>query len=204
MTNQRRRKFLKSSAGIVSGLTLSSCAPESRVAEVANEAAAVVDSATLEAVGKLVLPKTALGDNGVTRVVSEFKSWLEGFEPVAEQNHPYLWTDEILYGPPNPAPQWSSQLQGLDIEAQKRHGKPFRDLSAADQRYILGNQMPRDQKAELPYAGDAPHVAIGLLSYFYRTSEANDLAYGAAIEKQTCRGLETGPDEPGPLTATGD
>ena len=29
--------------------------------------------------------------------------------------------------------------------------------------------------------------------------EANDLGHGAAIEKQTCRGLDTGPDEPKPL-----
>lgn len=201
MTNQRRRRFLKSSAGIVSGLTLSHCAPESRVVDETVGTGLELD--TLEAVGRVVLPKSALGDEGVQRVVRGFVSWLEGFEPVAERNHPYLWTDEILYGPPDPGPQWASQLEALDLEAQKRRGTSFADLSDDDQRYVLGNQMPSDSKGELPYAGDAPHVAIGLLSYFYRTTEATDLAYGAAIEKQTCRGLDTGPDEPGPLTTTG-
>jgi len=200
MANAPRRRFLKSSAGLVSGLALSSCTPGERAAPAVGP---VLDRTTLDALAEVVLPKTALGESGVGRVVAGFVAWLDGFEPVAERNHPYLWTDDILYGPADPGPQWASQLSALELESDKRHGMRFPELSASERHSILSNQLPGNLESDLPYAGDAAHVAVGLLAYFYQTPEANDLAYGAAIEKQTCRGLDTGPDEPAPLESTG-
>jgi len=202
VSDERRRRFLKQSAALVSsmaglaGVAASSCAPSS---ESASDASSSLDGTTLEAVGRIVLPRKALGDDGVSSVVDDFGAWLSGFEAVAELDHPYLWTDEIAYGPPDPAPRWASQLEALDLEAKKRHGSRYVDLSDEEQRAILDRHLPKGLGPELPYAGEAPHVAIGILAYFYRTSKANDLGYGAGIEKQTCRGLDTGPDEPAPL-----
>lgn len=197
MTDSRRRRFLKSSAGLVSGLAMTRCAPERATPPLAT--AEGLDRSTLEAVARLVLPREALGDEGVSRVVEGFEAWLEGFEPVAEMNHPYLWTDEILYGPPDPGPSWRSQLEALELEAQKRHEARFESVSPEEQRAILDHQLPRGLDSDLPRTGEAPHVAVGLLAYFYNTSEASDLGYRAAIEKQTCRGLDSAPDEPAPL-----
>ena len=197
MSDKPRRRFLKQSAALVSGITAASCAPPSEAPAAGSPRE--LERTTLEAVGRIVLPKKALGDDGISAVLDDFAGWLSGFEPVAELDHPYLWTDEIAYGPPDPAPLWKSQLEALELEATKRHEMRYSELSVEAQRAILDRQMPRDVGAELPYAGAAPHVAIGVLAYFYRTSKANDLGYGAAIEKQTCRGLDSGPDEPAPL-----
>ena len=200
MSHEDRRLFLKKSATLVSGLAAASCAPPREAAPL--EASTSLDSlerTTLDALGRVVLPKEALGEQGVSRVLDDFVKWLDAFEPVAELDHHYLWNDEIAYGPPDPSPNWRSQLEALELEAQKRHGSSFSAVDVPLQEAILHRQLPREMPQNLPYAGDAPHVAIGLLAYFYRTSEANDLGYGAAIEKQTCRGLDTSPDEPKPL-----
>lgn len=197
MTNSRRRSFLKSSAGLVSGLAISGCRPESTATSEA--AAETLPRATLDALAEIVLPESALGADGVSRVVEGFGEWLAGFEPVAERNHAYLWTDEIHYGPPDPAPRFRAELEALELESTKRHETSFTDLTRGERRAILERQLPKDAPRDLPYAGDATHVALGLLAYFYQTSEANDLGHQAAIERQTCRGLDTAPDEPAAL-----
>ena len=194
MADNPRRQFLKASAGVVSGLALGSCADE-QGAEPA--AAGGLDRPALEALGRIVLPHKSLGDAGVTRAVDEFLTWLEGFEPVSERDHPYD-SAEILYGPPHPAPLWGAQLEALTIEATKRFAAPYTEIGEARQKEILERQLPDHLPEDMPYAGAATHVAVGLIAWFYATAEANDLALQAKIGRQTCRGLDSGPDKPEP------
>ena len=131
-SDKPRRRFLKQSAALVSsmaGMAASECAPSGEGCAPSGEAPPSVSSAssrelertTLEALGRIVLPKRALGDEGVSSVLDGFATWLSGFEAVAELDHPYLWTDEIAYGPPDPAPLWRSQLEALELEAALLH-----------------------------------------------------------------------------------
>lgn len=195
MADNPRRRFLKASAGAISGLAIVSCADEQAAKPGAADS---LDLPTLRALGYIVLPRAALGDTGVTRVVDEFLTWLDGFEPVAERNHGYDSVD-VRYGPPHPAPLWKAQLEALGIEASKRFAAPYAELSEARQREILEHQLPDHLPEDMPYAGAATHVAIGLMAWFYATGEANDLALQAKIGRQTCRGLASGPDKPEPL-----
>ena len=195
MGDHPRRRFLKASAGIVSGLALGSCADEQPAEPAAAEG---LDRAVLDALARIVLPRAALGDAGIARTVGEFLAWLEDFEPVAERDHPY-GDGEIRYGPPDPAPLWQSQLEALNLEAQKRFGTAYVDSGEARQREILEHQLPDHLPEDMPYAGAATHVAIGLLAWFYATPEANDLAHDAAIGRETCRGLASGSQKPAPL-----
>jgi hypothetical protein len=151
---------------------------------------------TLDALGSIVLPEKSLGSEGVKKVVAGFRKWLEGFEPVAELDHVYIATDEILYGPPDPQPAFRAQLEALDLESEKKHDASFHAIPREAQEAILRRQLPPKLDADLPEPARAPHVAIGLLAYFYQTSEANDLCYERAIEKTTCRGVESGAIEP--------
>lgn len=197
MADNPRRRFLKASTGILSGLAIGSCADEQAAAP-APAVTGRLDRPVLDVVARIVLPRTALGETGVARVTNEFLTWLDGFEPVAERDHPY-GSGEISYGPPDPAPLWQSQLQALSLEADKRYGASYADIDGARQREILERQLPDHLPDDMPYAGSATHVAIGLLAYFYATPEANDLAHDAKIGRETCRGIDSGADRPPPL-----
>jgi hypothetical protein len=180
MTDIPRRRFLKGSAGVVSGLAIGACAQD--VPPVAADAP-LVDRAVLDALARIVLPRTSLGDAGVLRVTDDF----------------LYYASDIRYGPPDPAPLWGAQLQALNLEAQQRHDTGFPQLAEDLQTAILDRQLPANIPQDLPFAGNATHVAIGLNAYFYATAEANDLALRAQIHRQSCRGLESGPNRPAPL-----
>lgn len=200
MTERPRRSFLKRSAALVSGLAIAECRAPAENGRSASAGSRALDRTVLEPLARLVLPRSSLAETGLKRVVDGFEKWLSELEPVAELDHAYIWTDEILYGPPDPAPLWVSQLEALELEAEKRHGASFTDLSPENQRRVLERQLPAEVPARLPEPARAPHVAIGLLAYFYDTAEANDLCYQATIEKLTCRGVESGTTEPEPAS----
>ncbi|HEY7818570.1 MAG TPA: gluconate 2-dehydrogenase subunit 3 family protein [Vicinamibacteria bacterium] len=193
MADNARRTFMKTGAALASALALPSCAPEAPK-EAQAEAAPKPD--TLAAVAGIVLPASSLGDEGVRRVVEGFQKWLAELEPVAELDHAYIFTDEILYGPPDPKPLFTAQLEALELEAEKRHEASFTAITREDQQTILRRQLPPNPGAALSDPARAPHVALGLLAYFYQSSEANDLCYERAIERTLCRGVESGAVEP--------
>jgi hypothetical protein len=57
-----------------------------------------------------------------------------------------------------------------------------------------------DAKIErLPARPDGGHVATDLMAFYFNSLEANDLAYGLAIGRDTCRGLEGSQNRPAPL-----
>jgi hypothetical protein len=193
MSEHARRTFLKTGAALASGLALPGCVPETSKE---TRAASAGGAETLQAVAGIVLPAASLGEEGVRRVVEGFRKWLDELEPVAELDHAYIFTDEILYGPPDPEPLWRAQLEALELEAEKRHEASFALIPREEQEAILKRQLPPNPAAGLSEPARAPHVALGLLAYFYQTSEANDLCYEKAIEKTTCRGVESGAVEP--------
>lgn len=160
--------------------------------------------ATLAAVARLALPSETLGEKALIDAIWRFSLWSDAFEPVAELDHAYLSTDELSYGPADPRPQWRAQLQALDLLAQKRHGRLFPELPAPEQRQLLESQLPSDLPTRLPHAGEAPHVAVAMMSWFYATTEANDLCHGAAIGRHTCRGLPSAVEEPESLAGVPD
>jgi hypothetical protein len=193
MSEHARRTFLKTGAALASGLALPGCVPETSKE---TRTASAGGAETLQAVAGIVLPAASLGEEGVRRVVEGFRKWLDELEPVAELDHAYIETDEILYGPPDPEPLWRAQLEALELEAVKRHEASFALIPREEQEAILKRQLPPNPAAGLSEPARAPHVALGLLAYFYQTSEANDLCYEKAIEKTTCRGIESGAVEP--------
>jgi hypothetical protein len=193
MKENPRRVFLKAGAALASAAALPSCAPG--VGKEGGPAPAE-RADTLAALASVALPSASLGEEGVRRVVEGFRKWLDELEPVAELDHVYIATDEVPYGPPDPGPMWRAQLEALDLEAEKRHESRFAALAREEQEEILKRQIPAGAGVGLPHPARAPHVALGLLAYFYQTSEANDLCYQRAIEKTTCRGIEAGAVEP--------
>jgi len=204
MTDTDRRDFLKKSAAAAAALGISGteAAATQATNQAANQATAP-PAETLRAIGAAVLPAGDLGPDGTERVVTDFEAWIEGFEPVAEMPHGYLnrGLANIRYGPPHPGPRWAAQVEALELEAGKRHSSAFAELSIDEQRALIQGQLGRDELGRLPSPGQARHVAVGLMAFFYAGSEATDLCYRASIGRFKCRGLGTLGREPRPLVA---
>ncbi len=225
---QSRRTFLRRAAGAVPGaavagsLGLGGCAPEGGVRERGGEVGGgsggvrrgadgadadgvrwdgALQEAPLRALAEVALPTDALGAEGAETAVAGFMAWVEGFEPAAELDHPYL-TGELRYGEPHPGPRWAAQLQAMELESRRRSGASLAERSEDERRAMVSDAIRVEGSASPP--GDparAGHVVVGLLAWFYGTSEANDLCYRARVGRHTCRGIASLPEEPAPLPA---
>jgi hypothetical protein len=193
-----RRRFLKQSVSAITAVGVPVVAERQ-----ARRARTPLSKDVLQAVAEVVLPAAELKTDGVARVVSDFQKWLDEFEPVAEQDHPYLTSSDIVYGPSDPRGRWQAQLEALDLEAQKELGKPFPGLPITERRRAIERAIRSERLDRLPTVAEASHVAIGLAAFFYATPEANDLCYEAAIGRARCRGLESGPQKPTVLSKRG-
>ena len=194
MSDTDRRDFIKKSAAAAAALGISGT-------EAAAGQANAPAAETLRAIGAAVLPVADLGPDGTDQVMADFETWIDGFEPVAEMPHGYLnrGLANIRYGPPHPGPRWAAQIEALELEADRRHRSTFAELSIEDRRSLIQGQLERDELGRLPSPGQARHVAVGLMAYFYSGSEATDLCYRASIGRFKCRGLATLGREPRPL-----
>ncbi len=154
--------------------------------------------ATLEALAEVVLPRAELGADGVAEAVSLFRRWCAGFEPGAELDHPYLWSDDLRYGPSDPRPRWTGQLEALESESVERYERSFHEVELVQRLELVTAQLPSDMPERVPPASEASHVATALASWFFSTPLANDLCYRAAIGRHSCRGLPGVEKEPAP------
>ncbi|NIP59308.1 MAG: gluconate 2-dehydrogenase subunit 3 family protein [Gemmatimonadetes bacterium] len=191
MTEPTRREFLTRSTLALSGVALSGCStPEWP------EESEGVEVDVLGAVAEAVLPRE-LGGEGIDAALNTFRGWLSEYEPVSELVHGY-GTSEVEYGPADPGPRWTAQLQALEIEAQKRHDRGFATLSLDERRKIL-RQRIRDEGDDgpgLPHPVKARHVSVALVAHWFATAAATDRAYGARIGRDTCRPLDRTPERP--------
>jgi hypothetical protein len=145
-----------------------------------------LDPGLLRAVGKVVLP-SVLGAAGVERTVAGFEHWIAGYREGAELLHDY-GSGEIRRTGPSPALRWANQLRDLDASARKQ-GKPFTALDPGRQEALIRSALAGSQPSGLPAIDRAPHVAVGLLAWFYGTPESVDLCYGVRIGRNGCRPL---------------
>jgi hypothetical protein len=197
MPNRSRRRFLAQTAALPAVAWIGG--EPGGAQAVATAPAFANHSAVLRALAQVVLPASELGERDLDRVLRRFARWVDGIEPVAELDHPYLSTDEIAYGPPDPRPAWRAQLDALELLARRRHGAGFASLGREEQERLLRDQLPRELPRSMPHPTAAPHVAIGLLAWFYASDEANDLCYRARIGRHQCRGLPSAVERPAPL-----
>ena len=202
--SQDRRTFLKRAAGavpaaaMVGSLGLEGC--DAAVGSGAEEGREL-DRDLIDALAQATLPTEALSAEGTRAATGQFLEWLDGFEAGAELDHPYL-NDRIRYGPPDPAPRWSRQLAELDQAAMRGRERSFAELSIEDRQELVADAIGEAGGLRSAPAR-AEHVALGLLAWFYASSQANDLCYGRQVLRQECRGIETLPLEPTPVEAEG-
>jgi len=203
--SQDRREFLKRSAAAVSAAAVGVGAGARRLpAGEPRRDGRALPGDVLRGVAGVVLPPE-LGSDGIERVARGFEEWVAGYTPVTEQVHGY-GSQEIRYGPPDPAPRWTAQLEAFDREARARHGGAFADLEPAARRTLIEGALADTSDRGLPDrpgALAAEHVVVGLLGYFYGSPEATNLCYRRRIDPSRCRSLSASPQLP-PAIATQD
>jgi hypothetical protein len=186
----RRRSWLQRAAAALSSLSGwrapawaeppdSSTAPESRE--------------TLVALATTVLP-ASLGRKRILEVTARFEAWLGAYRPGAELDHGYGHT-KLQTAAGSPASGHELQLAALERSA-RAEGSSFANLSYERRRALVISAVDAARIAGLPERPDGRHVATDLLAFFFRSSDANDLCYQAAIGRDTCRGLAGSEAEP--------
>ncbi|HUI54821.1 MAG TPA: hypothetical protein VLY04_07605 [Bryobacteraceae bacterium] len=143
----------------------------------------------LRALAAVVLP-SEVGSEAIVKVAQDFERWVRDYRPGAEMDHGYGNT-RIRTKPASPAPAYLKQLGDLraqlaSSDAESRHKAVEAALEAAGV-----NDLPRTPSGQ--------HVATDLMAFYFRSSDANDLCYRAAIGRDLCRGLAGSENSPAPL-----
>jgi hypothetical protein len=180
----RRRTVLSWAAYIGGALRLSNVRAW---AQTANFPADQDDS--LRALAAVVLP-AELGSAGISRTSDAFVSWVRGYRAGAEMDHGYGVTR-------------LRSKAGSPAGAYLRHLETLRVLlltgDADSKRQAVTAALEEAKITDLPRTPDGRHIASDLMAFYFRSSDANDLCYRAAIGRDLCRGLEGSEQTPAPL-----
>jgi len=180
----QRRTFLNWAAYLAGALRLSGV----RVwAQAANFPAGEAD--TLRALAAVVLPSEA-GAPNAGQTAEAFIRWVRGYRAGAEMDHGYGNT-RLRSKAASPAPNYLRHLEAL-------HGALLSgDMDS--KRLAVTAALEQAKITDLPRTPDGRHVAADLMAFYFRSSDANDLCYRAAIGRDLCRGLDGSEQAPAPL-----
>lgn len=186
-----RRDFLKAASVLAVGAATATAAacdvkdPRNVDPDAANVRSLGFDRTLLDAVATAVLPES-LGEDGIRGATDRFVSWVDGYEPVAEEMHGYGYSD-IRYLPSDPAPAWRAQLTGLDVLARRVRHRRFDQLGVEERREVIATVLRDAGGDRLPNPLGARHIALALLAHWASSPDAWNRALGADITPATCR-----------------
>lgn len=146
---------------------------------------------TLRAVAAVVLP-SELRAAGQEKVVSDFVQWLASYRAGAERN----WG----YGAPR-----KSGTPAIDTARYSTQLRALQQVATAQGSMVSAVHAVLEQSSarDLPSAPNGQHIVTDLMSFFFTSGPAYDLAYRASIRRGTCRGLKGSAARP-TLSAVGD
>jgi hypothetical protein len=147
------------------------------------------DEARIRAIGEVVLP-AEIGPDGRTKAIDGFLSWLKDYRAGVDTDHGYGFT-RLRRTAASPAAKYPAQLAAL--------GADFLGVSTDARRRRIEEAIIAAKVERLPWRPDGGHIASDVMSFYFNSIEANDLAYRAAIGRDTCRGLAGSENRPAPL-----
>jgi hypothetical protein len=156
-----------------------------------------VTSDALLPIAEVVLPGE-LGDTGRREAVSAFVRWIRNYKEGADTDHGY-GTTRIRSMGPSPARNYPAQLAALDEAARAKGAAGFAAAALDVRRALLESALAAAKVERLPSRPDGVHVASDLMGHYFNSPAAEDLCYGAAIGRDSCRGLPGSEARPAPL-----
>lgn len=178
----RRRTLIQSVAGLAAILPI----PRVR-AWAAGTAFPGAQEDTLRTLAATVLP-SSLGTAGTNEVAAEFADWIAGYRAGAEMS-PGYGTPRVRYKGNSPAALFQRQLQALATGA-------LASSDLATRRQQLAAELERAGITDLSTVPRGEHVVADLMSFWFASPTAHDMAYQAAIGKDRCRTLESSAQMP--------
>ena len=143
-----------------------------------------------------VLP-ASLDRDKVALIVDRFIAWGRDYEEGVALAHGY-GDPKLVTSGPSPVPDYVAQLAALEAAARS-HGGAFASLPLETRRTVLSDALTAAKVADLPGRPTGRHVVSDLMAFYFRSSEANDLAYRARIGRQMCRTVELTTRRPAPI-----
>jgi hypothetical protein len=150
----------------------------------------------LHEIAATVLP-ASLGAAKVRDVADKFVAWTRGYREGVALTHGYGHPRLVKSGA-SPVPAYIRQLAALQAEAQAK-GANWRALDIETRRAILDAALTQAGVRSLPPRPLGQHVVADLMAFYFRSSEANDLAYNALINREVCRPIAITTRKPEPL-----
>lgn len=152
--------------------------------------------AVLRDVAATVLPGS-LGADKIALIVDRFLAWGRDYEEGVALAHGY-GDPQLVKSGPSPVPDYVAQLAALEAVARVKGGR-FGTLPLESRRAILSDALAVAKVTDLPGRPTGRHVVSDLMAFYFRSSEANDLAYRARIGRQVCRTVELTTRRPAPM-----
>jgi hypothetical protein len=152
---------------------------------------------TLHDLATTVLP-SSLGAVRIRETVDKFVLWTRQYREGAVLVHGY-GHPRLAKVPPSPVPMYIAQLAALEADARAKGGR-WTGLDVETRRTLLDSALTKAGVRELPQRPNGKHVAADLMAFYFRSSEANDLCYSAAIQRQICRPIAVITKRPVPLS----
>lgn len=160
--------------------------------------------ATLHDVAATVLPPS-IGGAKIKDVADKFVAWTRGYREGVALAHGYGHPRLVKSGA-SPVPGYVRQLAALEAEALRRgsgqgraKGGRWEGLDLETRRAILDAALAEAGVRSLPPRPMGQHVVADLMAFYFRSSEANDLAYNALINREVCRPIAITTRKPEPL-----
>jgi hypothetical protein len=187
-----RRALLKSFAAMMALLPL-------RRARLFAQATAfeVERGPALKAIAATVLPES-LGRSGTDAVAELFGRWLTDYRSGVTMDHGYGAT-RVQRTPALPFDLYARQIGDLERTAADRGATGFAALPLAARRAVIADALRAAMIDAMPQRPNGQHIVSDLMTFYFRSNDANDLCYRAKVQRHACRGLGDALRPPPPL-----
>ena len=152
--------------------------------------------ATLRAVAAVVLP-ASLGGRGTDQAAQRFVEWVRAYRAGELMDHGYGRT-RVRRTPESPREMYVDQLAKLEAAAAAQ-GHVFDRLPRDAREALVAAALEEAKVQNLPPRPNGQHVIADLMTFYFSSSEANDICYRAHIGRLTCRSPELTFNRPRPL-----
>jgi hypothetical protein len=157
--------------------------------------------AALRALAEVVLP-SSLGADGRDEAVRRFVTWVRGYKPGADRGHGYGNSQLSAPTGPSPASRYPAQFEALDTAAKARGAATFAALALVTRRAVVEAALNDPQRVtQMPARPNGANLVADFMGLYFDGADARDVAYNAAIGRDTCRGLDGSDKAPRPLKA---